>query len=73
MRSELPEGCSMIVTKNRLLRVAVDNMAEEQQQRWQGLRGQKGMQARCCLQCLSAFDVYFTALWLLATMRCVPP
>ena len=43
MRQALPEGCKMQVAKNRLLRVAVDNLGEEERERWEGLRGQKGM------------------------------
>lgn len=36
----------MVVTKNRLLRVAVKNMeSEEDQARWEGLCGQKGQNA----------------------------
>jgi hypothetical protein len=44
MRRKLPEDCSMVVTKNRLLRVAVDSLGEEGA-RWEGLKGQKGMNA----------------------------
>lgn len=45
MRRALPDSCSMVVTKNRLLRVAVDNLGEEGAARWEGLKGQKGMNA----------------------------
>jgi ribosomal protein L10 len=44
MRRKLPEDCSMVVTKNRLLRVAVDSLGEDGV-RWEGLKGQKGMNA----------------------------
>lgn len=44
MRRDLPADCSMIVTKNRLLRVAVDSLGDEGAQ-WHGLKGQKGMNA----------------------------
>jgi ribosomal protein L10 len=45
MRRKLPERVSMVVTKNRLLRVAVDSLSEEDRARWEGLKGQKGMNA----------------------------
>lgn len=45
MRRALPEDSSMVITMNRLLRVAVDNLDEEGQKKWAGLRGQKGMNA----------------------------
>lgn len=46
MRRKLPESVSMVVTKNRLLRVAVDNMEDEADRaKWEGLKGHKGMNA----------------------------
>ena len=46
MRTKLPENVSMIITKNRLLRVAVDNLPDEADRtKWEGLKGQKGMNA----------------------------
>lgn len=46
MRRNLPENVSMVITKNRLLRVAVDNLEDEgQRAAWEGLKGQKGMNA----------------------------
>eukprot|EP00892_Ulva_mutabilis_P002743 jgi/Ulvmu1/1246/UM109_0044.1 len=46
MRASLPTDSSMVVTKNRLLRVAVDNLeTEEERERWAGLCGQKGQNA----------------------------
>lgn len=46
MRTSLPADSHMVVTKNRLLRVAVQNMeSEEDRARWEGLCGQKGMNA----------------------------
>ena len=45
MRAALPENTSMVVTKNRLLRVAVENMEDEGKERWAGLCGQKGQNA----------------------------
>lgn len=42
MRRELPPGAKMYIAKNRLLRVAVDNLDAEGQARWEGLKGQKG-------------------------------
>jgi ribosomal protein L10 len=46
MRRNLPDGCKMIVTKNRLLRVAIDTMEEDAlKTKWDGLKGQKGMNA----------------------------
>ena len=45
MRRDMPEGASMRVAKNRLLRVAIDGMEEDDKARWQGLVGQKGMNA----------------------------
>lgn len=46
MRRDLPENVDMIITKNRLLRVAVDRMDDEADRaRWEGLKGQKGQNA----------------------------
>lgn len=46
MRRTLPDSVSMIIAKNRLLRVAVDNLEDEADRtKWEGLKGQKGMNA----------------------------
>jgi ribosomal protein L10 len=45
LRRELPEGVELMITKNRLLRVAVDNLPGDSAARWAGLRGQKGQNA----------------------------
>jgi hypothetical protein len=50
MRRSLPEGCAMMVTMNRLLQVAVDHLPEEDRPKWEGLRGQKGMNAYVFVQ-----------------------
>jgi ribosomal protein L10 len=42
MRRKLPANTSMVVAKNRLLRVAVDNLGDDMKGRWEGLRCQKG-------------------------------
>lgn len=41
LRRDLPPGATMYIAKNRLLRVAVDNLGEDSA-KWEGLRGQKG-------------------------------
>lgn len=46
MRGSLPADAQMVVTKNRLLRVAVQNLeSEDERARWEGLCGQKGQNA----------------------------
>ena len=46
MRRELPKGAKMIVAKNRLLRVAIDQIEDEGVRRlWQPLREKRGMNA----------------------------
>jgi ribosomal protein L10 len=46
MRRKLPESVDMVVTKNRLLRVAVDQLEDEAERaKWEGLKGQKGQNA----------------------------
>lgn len=44
-RRDLPENVDLMVTKNRLLRVAVDQLGEEEAARWAGLKGMKGQNA----------------------------